>query len=78
MDAVDRSRCLFRLADLVEKHQDELAAIEGINNGKPAHIAKIADLNLSHRTYRYYGGWCDKIKGHTSPIEGNFNLYTRR
>ena len=78
MDAIDRARCLYRLADLVEKHQDELAAIEGVNNGKPAHIAKIADLNLSHRCYRYYAGWCDKIKGHTSPIEGNFNLYTRR
>jgi aldehyde dehydrogenase (NAD+) len=79
MDAADRARCLFRLADLVEKHRDDLATVEAINNGKPAHIAKVADLELAHRCYRYYGGWADnKIKGHTSPIEGNFKLYTRR
>ena len=38
----------------------------------------MADLNLTHGVYRYYGGWADKIRGHTSPIDGNFNLYTRR
>lgn len=49
-----------------------------MNNGKPVHIAKIADLNLSHRCYRYYAGWADKIRGSTSPIQGSFNLSTRR
>jgi len=78
MAASDRALCLFRLADLVEKHAHELAAIEAINNGKPAHIAKIADLVLSTKTYRYYGGWADKIKGSTLPISGPFNLSTRR
>lgn len=78
MDAIDRAACLFRLADLVEKNAGDLAVVEAINNGKPAHIAKAADLTLTHRCYRYYGGWADKIKGHVSPIEGNFNLYTRR
>jgi aldehyde dehydrogenase (NAD+) len=80
MDAVERGNCLFRLADLVQKHAAELAAIEAINNGKPAHIAKAADLYLTQSCYRYYGGWADKIKGSTLPIENNtrFNLYTRR
>ena len=78
MDAIDRAGCLYRLASLVEKHQDELAAIEAINNGKTAVMAKMVDLTFSQRIYRYYAGWCDKIKGHTLPIEGNFNLYTRR
>jgi acyl-CoA reductase-like NAD-dependent aldehyde dehydrogenase len=35
MDPTDRARCLFRLADLVEKNVEELATIESINNGKP-------------------------------------------
>ena len=78
MDAFDRATCLYKLADLIEKNADELATMESVNNGKPAHIARVADLNLVHRVYRYYAGWPDKIKGHTSPIEGNFNLYTRR
>lgn len=49
-----------------------------MNNGKPLHIAKAVDLNLTHRCYRYYAGWADKIKGFTSPIQGSFNLSTRR
>ena len=78
MDATDRARCLFKLADLIEKNAEELAVVEAINNGKPAHIAKMVDVPMSHSCYRYYAGWADKIKGHVSPIEGNFNLYTRR
>lgn len=78
MDPYDRSRCIFKLADLIEKHSDELAAIEAVNNGKPVEIAKAADLPLTHRCYRYYAGWVDKIKGHTSPMDGPFNLSTRR
>ena len=33
MAASERGRCLFRLADLIEKHQDELAALESLDNG---------------------------------------------
>jgi len=35
-------------------------------------------LTVTARTYRYYAGWVDKIKGHTSPMDGPFNLSTRR
>jgi phenylacetaldehyde dehydrogenase len=31
----DRERLLWRLSDLVEKHADELAEIEALDNGKP-------------------------------------------
>jgi aldehyde dehydrogenase (NAD+) len=78
MDPTDRARCLFRLADLIEKHSEELATIESINNGKPVEIAKIVDLPLSHRVIRYYAGWVDKIRGHTIAMDGPFNLSTRR
>lgn len=78
MDPTDRARCLFRLADLAEKHASELAAVEAINNGKPWEIAKAADLTLVHRCYRYYGGWVDKIRGQTIAMDGPFNLSTRK
>jgi hypothetical protein len=35
MSARERGKCLFRLADLVERHQEELAILETLNNGKP-------------------------------------------
>src|SRR5436853_5910134 len=35
MNASERGRLLNKLADLIEKNQEELAALETLNNGKP-------------------------------------------
>merc|ERR1719355_355619 len=35
----DRRDMLLKLADLVEKHRDQLAAMESLDNGKPEHVA---------------------------------------
>src|SRR5262245_45297346 len=35
MSAAERGRLLHRLADLIEQHQEELAALETLDNGKP-------------------------------------------
>src|SRR6202035_3709387 len=35
MNARERGRLLYKLADLVEKNVDELAALETLDNGKP-------------------------------------------
>src|SRR5438094_5629873 len=77
MSAADRGRLLHRLADLIEKNQEELAALESLDNGKPYRDAMAADLPLTIKCYRYYAGWADKIQGKTIPIEGNFFCYTR-
>ena len=52
--------------------------MESANNGKPFHIAEAADLELTHKTYRYYGGWVDKIKGETINADGPFFAYTTK
>jgi aldehyde dehydrogenase (NAD+) len=78
MDARDRGILLFRLADLVEEHLDELAALETLDNGKPIRDARAADLPLVIDCLRYYAGWADKIHGQTIPVRGNFFTYTRR
>lgn len=77
MSAAERGRLLHRLADLIEKNADELALLEAYDNGKPAAVARAADLPLVIKCYRYYAGWADKIQGKTIPIEGNFFCYTR-
>lgn len=53
----------MRIADLIEKHADELAGIESLDNGKPLVMSKIADIPLSADHFRYYGGWADKLHG---------------
>ena len=44
MAPVERQKCMNRLADLIEKHRDELAKLESLDNGKPMHIANAADV----------------------------------
>lgn len=78
MDARERGRLLYRLADLVEKNIDELAALETLDNGKPIRDSRNADLPLVIDCLRYYAGWADKISGQTVPVRGNFFCYTRR
>jgi aldehyde dehydrogenase (NAD+) len=77
MTAAERGRLLHRLADLIEKHQEELAALESLDNGKPYRDSLAADLPLTIKCYRYYAGWADKVHGKTIPIEGPYFCYTR-
>jgi aldehyde dehydrogenase (NAD+) len=77
MNASERGRLLNKLADAVEAHKQELAALETLDNGKPIADALAADLPLSIQCYRYYAGWADKITGQTLPIDGPYFSYTR-
>ena len=77
MNPSERGQIMYRLADLIDKHGDELAALEALDNGKPAKIARIADIPLVANTIRYYAGWTDKIHGKTLPINGPYFAYTR-
>jgi aldehyde dehydrogenase (NAD+) len=77
MDAADRGKLLFDLADLVERHADELAALESLNCGKTITDAA-GDLQGVVNTLRYYAGWADKIEGRTIPVRGSFLSYTLR
>jgi len=78
MDARDRGQCLNRLADLIAANQQELAALETLDNGKPINDSRAADLPLTIDCLRYYAGWADKIHGDTIPVRGDYFSYTRR
>ena len=77
MDAADRGRLMFKLADLVEQNAEELAALESLNSGKIITDAR-GDMQGVVNTLRYYAGWADKIEGRTVPVRGNFLSYTLR
>jgi len=78
MSATDRGNLLYKLGHLVEQNGEELAYLEALDNGKPVGVAMAADIPLTVGTYKYYGGWADKILGDTIPAPGNFHAYTRR
>lgn len=77
MNASERGRLLYRLADLIEAHADELARLESLDNGKPISVARRVDVAKTIACYRYFAGWADKIQGKTIPIDGEFFCYTR-
>ena len=78
MDARDRGRLMYKLADLIEEELNELAALETLDNGKPIRESRAADLPLTIDCLRYYAGFADKIHGQTIPVRGNYFTYTRR
>jgi len=77
MPAVERGRCLTRLGLLVEKHSDELAALESRDTGKPIRQGK-ADVTATMRYYEFYGGAGDKIHGDTIPFLPGYTALTLR
>ena len=72
-----RGVLLNKLADAMESHLDELAALESLDNGKPINDARNADLPLSIACFRYYAGWADKNYGQTIPFSPDYFCYTR-
>uniref|UniRef100_A0A8D0L3I1 10-formyltetrahydrofolate dehydrogenase n=1 Tax=Sphenodon punctatus TaxID=8508 RepID=A0A8D0L3I1_SPHPU len=68
MNARERGILMYRLADLMEEHQEELATIEAIDSGAVYTLALKTHVGMSVQTFRYFAGWCDKIQGSTIPI----------
>lgn len=46
MSGRERGRILYRLADLMEKHSEELAALETLDNGKPISMSKVRGVQF--------------------------------
>ncbi len=84
MTPSERGRLIWRLADLLEKHLEEFAELETLDNGKPLTIARAADVPLAVDLFRYMAGWATKIEGHTIPISvpytpgARYHAYTLR
>ncbi|CAH1113016.1 unnamed protein product [Psylliodes chrysocephalus] len=76
MDASERGRLLYKLADLIERDSAYIASLETLDNGKPYAHAH-GDLATSVKVLRYYAGFSDKIHGKVLPVDGKFFAYTR-
>jgi phenylacetaldehyde dehydrogenase len=68
MTPSERGRLIWKLADLIEEHLEELAELETLDNGKPLTVARAADVPLAADLFRYMAGWATKIEGNTIPI----------
>lgn len=76
MFPAERSRCIYKLADLMEEHKLALAQLETLDNGKPIRETFNADIPLAIEHFRYFAGWATKLTGHTIPVNGDYLNYT--
>ena len=75
----ERAQLLFRLADAIEAHLDEFAALEAVDSGKPLRNATNVDIPQAIDHLRYFAGWVTKIEGSTVTSNvGDYLIYTRR
>ncbi|HTX07354.1 MAG TPA: aldehyde dehydrogenase family protein [Solirubrobacteraceae bacterium] len=70
--ADDRARLLWRVAELIERDADGLAALEAIDVGKPVGDPLAIDIPLAAETFRHFAGWADKVHGSTIPVPDYF------
>jgi acyl-CoA reductase-like NAD-dependent aldehyde dehydrogenase len=79
MAASARERLMGALADAIDSHQEELAEIESLDNGKPVKLAQFVDVRGTSAHLRYFAGWPTKIEGAVLPVTApNMLCYTRR
>jgi phenylacetaldehyde dehydrogenase len=69
MTALDRAKLLWKLADALDEHGDEIGLIESLDNGMPLPMARFGAVAGSANNLRYNAGWAGKVLGET--IEGN-------
>jgi phenylacetaldehyde dehydrogenase len=65
--AAERGKALWKLADLIEQHGQELVELEILDNGLPMALAQYVVLLFVPEFLRYYAGWPTKIEGATIP-----------
>jgi phenylacetaldehyde dehydrogenase len=84
MAPAERQRIVWRIGDLIMAHQEELAQLEALDNGKPISIARAADIPLAAEMFQYMAGWATKLNGEqiglTVPYApgAEWHAYTRR
>ncbi len=77
---LERSKAIWRLADLLTAHAEEIAQVETLDQGKPFQMALNGDVPSAANLFYYMSGYATKIEGDVIPIStpGNWHAYTTR
>jgi betaine-aldehyde dehydrogenase len=75
--AHDRAKLLFRIADLIDAHGEELARLETLNAGKPLRETE-ADVADAANCFRYYAGLATKPHGQSFEVPAPSQTFTVR
>lgn len=77
MSAMERSRILLKAVALLRERNDELAAIEVTDTGKPWQEASVVDVVTGADSIEFFAGLAPSIEGNQQTVGDDF-YYTRR
>ena len=69
---VERARILWKIADLIEAHIDELAEIETLDQGKPLFVGRWAEIPGAINQFRFFAGQAMGIEGQSLDSSINY------
>lgn len=80
MTPAERGKLVYKLGEIIERHAEEFAQLESLDNGKPISEARQADVPIAYNTFYYMAGWATKIGGATlaPSVPGEYHSYTLR
>ena len=79
MSAAERSRIIWKLADLITANLDEMARLESLCTGKTLFDSGKVEIPFAAEVFRYYAGWATKMHGETLALrEGAFTFTLRQ
>ncbi len=78
MTAVERSRILLKAVSLLRQRNDELAALEVMDTGKPLQEANCVDIHTGADVIEYYAGLVPALQGTQQDLDANTFFMSRR
>lgn len=86
LPARERAKIMWRIADLMDAHAQELAELDSLNTGMPLAQAQMI-VPTCAEFFRYYAGWCTKVNGSAYDVQmqggvsgsyADMHAYTRK
>ena len=78
MTPTERSRILLKAVEILRQRNDELAALEVADTGKPLQEAIAVDIATGADVIEYYAGLAVGLQGEQQPLNESQFFYTRR
>ncbi|MBE2895678.1 betaine-aldehyde dehydrogenase [Pasteurellaceae bacterium HPA106] len=78
MTPVERSRILLKAVEILRTRNDELAALETQDTGKPLSETQTVDIVTGADVIEYYAGLAVAIEGRQIPLRESSFVYTRQ
>ncbi|MCZ4292937.1 MULTISPECIES: aldehyde dehydrogenase [Vibrio] len=70
-----RKAVLYKFADLIEQHCEQLALLETLDTGKPISHSVSTDVPGAANSLRWYAEAIDKVYGEVAPTEKNVHAF---